>query len=168
MKVYHEISPDAVGAALMNGLKRTSRGEKGSDDSIKKADAFLDAHCPAGLKELGLSRDNNLYAYISDDEDIVDIVDGSLVQLKDFISHSDQKVLEVRVEPRQCYVSDLDTYDALKNAIENNEDKQIVEQLAHSYWNKIKVLNQFNIGDIRRPEVMVTYDVDQVHIKLVN
>ncbi|HEX8389885.1 MAG TPA: hypothetical protein VF597_00500 [Candidatus Saccharimonadales bacterium] len=88
MTAYHEIASDKAEDVLKHGLKRTSRGDKGDDQSIIKTDEFLDAHCPAELKDRGVSRDDNVYAYVCVDDAIVDITDGSIVPLKDFISRS--------------------------------------------------------------------------------
>lgn len=46
MKAYHEVSADDLATILSNGLKKTSRGEKGDDKAIKATDEWLDAHRP--------------------------------------------------------------------------------------------------------------------------
>lgn len=159
MIVYHEVNSNALGAVLNNGLTRTSRGSKGDDSSIVATDQYLDERCPVRLKEQGISRNNNVYAYVSTGGSIVDITSGGLTPLQEFISRSNQSVLELSVDTSRCYVSDLDTYDAIMTALENHEDQYIIDQLASSYWNKIIVLKDFSLGSIRRPEIMITYDV---------
>lgn len=61
MRLYHEISSDSLKGTLRKGLKRTSRGEKGDDESIIKTDRYLDSVRPTALKKLDLSRSNNIY-----------------------------------------------------------------------------------------------------------
>ncbi|MNT09770.1 hypothetical protein D3C72_1445710 [compost metagenome] len=168
MIVYHEVNSDSLGAVLNSGLICTSRGSKGNDRSIIAADHYLDERCPVYLKERGMSRDNNVYAYVSSGDSIVDITNGDLIPLQEFISRSNQSVLELSVDASRCYVSDLDTYDAIMTALENHEDQYIIDQLASSYWNKIIVLKNFSLGSIRRPEIMITYDVPPSMVRLVS
>lgn len=160
MRAYHEVTPGELGSVLSNGLKRTSRGAKGDDKLIIQTDAFLDKHRPHSLKEKGVSRNTNLYAYIGDGATIVDITDGREVALDRFIATGTQAVLELKLDLTRCYVSDLDTYDALKKAIGQHQGTDRLETLAASYWRKLQPLATFKIGDIRRPEIMVTYDVE--------
>lgn len=159
MFVFHQVDPSTLSAVLTHGLKRFSRGEKGADGLIMKTDAFLDERCPKIVKEQGVSRDNNIYAYLTDKESIIDITDGSQIPIKTFIAQSTQAVLRLDINPARCFVSDLDTYDALKAALEARGDPSKAEQLAESYWNKLTPLTNFEIGSIRRPEIMITYDI---------
>lgn len=168
MIVYHEVDWDNLEAVLMEGLMGTSRGSKGADVAIIETDQLLDEHCPDRLKEFGLNRDNNAYAYFSEDGAIADIVSGALVPKQIFITRSKQAVLELNVDPRRCFVSDLDAYDTLKSAMQDHEDQYIIDQLANSYWKKILTLKDFNRGAIRRPEIMITYDIPPDSIKLVS
>lgn len=167
MKVYHEIQPDALEAALINGLIRASRGDKGADKAIIKTDQFLDAHCPRRLKDQAVSRDDNLYAYAHVDGSVIDITDGRHVPIGQFVAASSQRVLELDVDPEKCFVSDLDTYDALKAAIEAHRDQSVLDRLAKSYWNKVVKLSGFDPAVIRRPEIMITYDVQPDSIRTI-
>mgnify|MGYP003596682327 CR=1 FL=1 len=159
MLVYHEITPDALGTVLQNGLKKTSRGAKGSDKAIIQTDQFLDKSCPEQLKSQGVSRDDNVYAYIRDGDSIIDITNGEPIPLRQFIKRSKQKVLELDVNPSRCFVSDLDTYDALKEALINNENQDVLDTLASSYWSKVAKLTESDATTTRRPEILITYDV---------
>lgn len=165
MYAYHEVNSDTVQSILKNGLKRSDRGDKGDYDDIVKTDNFLDDHCPAELKSLGLSRQNNLYAYVSHNQNVISITDGAEVPIDKFARNSNQAVLRLKLDPKKCFVSDLDTYDALKSAIKNHENQNALETLAKSYWNKVIRLDKFSIGIFRRPEIMVTYDLAASNIK---
>lgn len=167
MKVYHEIQPDKLQAALTNGLACTSRGDKGDDTSIIKTDQFLDAHRPHSLTQHGVSRDNNLYAYVRVDESVIDITDGEHIPIDTFLSTRAGRVLELDVDPNRCFVSDLDTYDALKSAIEQRKNHTTLEQLAKSYWNKVTKLSRFDSSTMRRPEIMITYDISPHHLTIL-
>jgi len=159
MIAYHEVLPDTVNTVLAQGLKRTSRGAKGDDAFIIKADRYLDGNRPHDLKVSGVSRDNNIYAYVSLNNRIVDIADGTFLPLEEFIARSTHCVLQLDLDPRRCFVSDLDTYDAIKQAIQEDKEQDILERLARSYWDKLIRLINFKEGSIRRPEIMVTYDI---------
>jgi hypothetical protein len=159
MLVYHEVPPDTLESILLNGLKRTASGEKSDDKAIARTDHFLDQHCPNNLRNAGVSRVNNIYAYLQANGTIVDIVDGRHIPIQEFITRSKQTILELDINPTQCYVSDLDTYDELKDALSNHKDQYLLDELAGSYWNKVKKLSEFSVDGIRRPEVLITYDV---------
>jgi hypothetical protein len=158
MIAYHKISSDKLEDALTRGLDCTSRGAKGADESIKQADAFLDDHRPAKLVEANVSRNNNLYAYVASDEGVVDIQNGKVVSLQTFIEHDDQISLRITVDPQKCYVSDLDQYDRVKRALQNNEAIDL-SGLAKQYWASLIPLRTFTMGAIERPEIMITYSI---------
>lgn len=158
MIAYHKISQHKLNDALAHGLDRTSRGAKGADESIKQADAFLDRQRPKQLVEANVSRDDNLYAYVACDDGVVDIQDGQVMSLQTFIEHDDQIALRITVDPERCYVSDLDQYDRVKRALQNNEAADL-EELAEQYWSSLVPLDAFTIGDIKRPEIMITYNI---------
>lgn len=157
MTLYHELSPDALVSALREGLRRTSRGEKGQDDAIKKTDAYLDQHCPAPLRAKGVSRDDNIYAYLGTEDTLIDIRDGRTVPLTDRPDPT-SKLLRLSVDPAHCYVSDLERYDAVKRAIDQHSDTQLAA-LATEYWQHITPLASYGPGSIRRPEIMITCDL---------
>ncbi len=167
MIVYHEVSPDSLDSIRQKGLKCTSRGEKGDDSSIARTDKLLDASRPDYLKQVAVSRDDNLYAYVADGSKLIDIKDGKSVELEDFIKKSEQTVLRLSIDPKRCYVSDLDAFDQLKDGIENDEDPDKLKRLINRYWQKLIPLEQFNIGGIRRPEVMITYDIEPGAIEIL-
>lgn len=154
MILYHEVSYDALQSILHEGLKRNDRGEKGDDQDIIETDEYLDTMQPRSLKEAGLSRSNNIYAFIGEHGSIVDITDGSVRSLKDYMSDHDSVLLKLAVEPKYCYVSDLDKYDAVKSCYANN-DKLRAYDYAHDYWNSVTPLAAFKPNTIRRPEVMI-------------
>ena len=167
MRVYHQVTPDSLESALTNGLKRTSRGEKGYDAAVTITDVILDRDCPKELREQGVSRDNNLYAYMPTETGVIDITDGADVPLKEFVEKSDQATLELDIDPRECFVSDLDTFDALKEALANREPSLTIQKLSHSYWSKVVPLHDYTPGTFNRPEIMIPYDVGPEHIKKV-
>lgn len=159
MKVYHQIQASALEMALVKGLLRTSRGDKGGDKVIIKTDHLLDMYRPQSLKKQGVSRDDNLYAYVRKDDTILDITDGKPVPLGVFIASSKQPILELDIDPHKCFISDLDAYDTLKSALTNHIDQPSLEQLAKAYWEKLIRLSDGTLSNIRRPEVMITYDI---------
>lgn len=165
MLVYHEASPDKIESILQNGLKRQSRGAKGDDVWIKKTDKFLDERRPKKLRDAGVSRDDNIYAYLSTGEYIISITDGTLVPLTAFIKQASNGLLKLNINEANCFVSDLDTYDALKDALKNHSPRDTIEVLAQSYWHKLTLLSDYQNDDIRRPEIMITYNINPQFIK---
>lgn len=164
MIAYHELTPKAVKSVLQEGLKRTSRGQKGDDSLIAKTDKLLDARRPTELRRADISRDDNLYAYVVHKNKVIDITDGSFVSCTEFIERSKQAVLELQVDPVKCLVSDLDIYDRLKKIVEYGENSDAVIDI---YWQALVPLINFVPGDIRRPEIMVPYNVVPSDIKVI-
>lgn len=157
MILYHEIDRDSLDNVLTDGLKRTSRGEKGSDEAIKKTDAYLDARRPATLVHKDISRDDNIYAFLGDNKTLIDITNGLIVPLSER-KQPDIALLRLSVEPSVCYVSDLDRYDAVKHAIAHDMIDQL-DALSEHYWQAVIPLNDYTAGTIIRPEIMITRDV---------
>ncbi|OYX44021.1 hypothetical protein B7Y94_00340 [Candidatus Saccharibacteria bacterium 32-49-12] len=162
MLAYHEVSLDQLGSVLENGLRQGNRGSKGDDKMIVETDEYLDVRCPKHLKAQGVSRAKNIYAYIRSGDEIIDIVDGSRVSIEEFVERSRGGLLEISVDDRRCFVSDLDTYDALKAAIEGRVNRSELERLADSYWSKVKPVTES--ADYRRPELMITYDLSPIDL----
>lgn len=168
MIAYHTITPEALDTALRKGLKCSSRGEKGDDSAIIAADKFLDAHRPDHIIESEISRQNNLYAYVADGNRVVNIANGQSITLAAFLKKQDQTVLQLTLEPQRCYISDIDLFDAVKSAIEQGHPKDTNKDLAVRYWKGIRPIEQFTAGDIRRPEIMITYDIPPTDIKVLS
>ncbi|MGH7217956.1 MAG: hypothetical protein ACREGE_00720 [Candidatus Microsaccharimonas sp.] len=159
MRAYHEVSPDQLQSVMANGLKKESRGAKGNDRWIIKADAYLDEHRPKSVVEAGVSRDDTIYAYYVSDTSVITITDGAAISVHDFIESKKGSLLELQLDPRRCFVSDLDTYDALKDALRQHKNSEELETLAKSYWSKLVRLDSFEPNMIRRPEIMITYNL---------
>lgn len=166
--IYHEIDPSSLEKILREGIKRTSQGDKSKDKAIQKLDLFLDTHRPQTIAGTNLSRSNNIYGYVSSGEKLIDITDGEQLSLGKFRTKSHKTIVHLTVDPARCYVSDLDLYDTLKRAMELNEQDSTRESLAVQYWNKLVPLEKFAFGTIRRPEVMVTYDILPANIEVID
>lgn len=167
MLVYHQVNPDVLESALKNGLKIDERGDKGDDKAIIAADKLLDDRCPHDLKDLGLSRQHNLYAYLSVNKSVVNITTGELVPVNEFVKLNSQVTLALSVDPKRCYVSDLVTYDAVKSAINNYAPQDKIDKLSRSYWDKIISLDKFKLHTVSRPEIMITYDIPPTNIQQI-
>lgn len=168
MIVYHEVNPDALRIIRREGLKRTSRGDKGDDQAIIKTDKFLDEHRLEHLRVTGVSRDNNLYGYLSDGEKVIDTRDGKIITVQELNKQTDQVLLKIAIDSTRCYVSDIDAYDRVKSAIEQKRPQAELRELAHEYWGKVEKFDDYRMNACRRPEVMVTYDIRPDMITVVN
>jgi hypothetical protein len=165
--VYHEIKKDRLESVLERGLKRTSRGEKGDDSTTARTDKLLDEHRPDHLKQAGVSRDDNLYCYLTHNQGVVDITTGEVKAATDISESPDQQLLHIKVDASRCYVSDLDLYDQIAEAVENN-DTDRVNELAGAYWQRLTRLDEYDHArGFRRPEVMVTYNISPSLLEVV-
>jgi|GEM_PF-3474691 len=162
---YHEISFDDLKDALINGLKCTSRGDKGDDEHIIETDHMLDSQRPAILREQGVSRDSNLYAYLASGDTVIDITDGQTIPLTTFVKRSKQAVLALTINPSRCFVSDLDAYDEVKSAFANRSSASALRHLAERYWKTVVPLNEYAPFQIARPELMITYDISPTNLQ---
>ena len=164
--IYHEVSPDSLDRIFTSGLKCTSRGDKHDKSTIARTNQLLDDTRPTAAIEADISRDTNLYAYVGIDDIVVDITDGNHIELAYFVKHNANAVLYLSVDPHRCYVSNLDQYDAIQAALEGVSAADL-EMMARHYWEELIPLSMFKIGDIRRPEVMITYDLQPSEIHLL-
>lgn len=165
MVLYHEVTKDALDQTLAHGLKAAARGEKGDKSDIKQTDTHLDTHRPDSIRQLGISRDDNLYAFVGTEHSLIDITNGATLPLKDY-PLEDSHLLRLDIDLDHCYVSDLDRYDAIKAAVANHEVATLNE-LTDDYWAHVVPLRDFTIGEIARPEIMITQDVSPRDISLV-
>ncbi|HEU5121765.1 MAG TPA: hypothetical protein VFT59_02875 [Candidatus Saccharimonadales bacterium] len=164
MIIYHEISKESLSKIEGEGLKCTSRGKSGLSDDIIKTDRFLDSYIPVSLAQAGVSRDNNLYGYLGDKVSVINIENGRQTSLAQLASKENRILLRLDVNPSHCYISDLDIYDAIKTHIGQGEAD---EAWAQRYWHAIIPLQHFALGDIARPEVMITHDIPPRHTHIV-
>jgi hypothetical protein len=146
---YHEIKSSSLSEVLENGLKCTSRGEKGDDQHIIKTDTLLDKYCPNSLRTAGVSRDNNLYAYTAVNGKIANITDGTRVDIHDFVKNSHQTVLKLTIDPRRCFVSDLDAYDKVVDAMKGHKSAESLKRLANEYWSRLIPLPKYKPSSTR-------------------
>ena len=166
MIIYHQINSDELDTILQQGLKCVSRGEKGDNKDIIKTDRFLDTLRPDAIQKAGLSRDNNLYGYMSIDGSVIDIRDGKIISIDRFARNSKFTTLRLTVDPERCYVSDLNLYDTVKERLKNDAPSRHLIALGTTYWNTITKLSECDTPP-RRPEVMVTYDITPENITVV-
>jgi hypothetical protein len=157
--IIHEIDSKQLKQVMREGLNRTAQGSKSRDKLIRKTDELLDMHIPTNLSHLGVSRQNNSYGYLVFDNGLIDIKDGVKKSVKDFLAQSKMSVLQLSVNPRACYASDLDAYDSVKLALASDKLSHAeLTKLAKAYWQKTVRLDKYTSG-IQRPEVMITYDI---------
>lgn len=168
MKLYHEASRAAINSILSEGLKRTSRGEKGGDDAIIRTDKLIDECRTPAQTQLELSRDNNLYAYVGTDDFVVDIADGRHTELDRYSKSGTQVLLELDVDETKAFVSDLDIYDAIRRGVAEGMPLESLKEWAKKYWESMIRLDNYHLGAISRPEVMITYDIQPHCMRVVH
>ena len=161
--IYHQLTWDDWTRAQKHGLRTQSRGAKGNEASIQATDDFLDTHTPESLREIGLSRNNNLYGFIGNSHSLITIATGESLPVREKAAEPGQVLLELSVDPTRCWVSDLDLYDSVMN---KRKAPHKAADLAREYWSHLQRLDQYD-GSILRPEVMITYDVPVSDIRKV-
>jgi hypothetical protein len=167
VSAYHEVTNNKLDSILKVGLKQGAYGDKSTDKAIMKTDKFLDNCRPESLKSAGLSRQSNLYCYFSNKDGVVDITDGQIKNPAEVSQSPKHALLKVQIDPGKCYVSNLDLYDRIMEAIKRN-DNQLALQLGRDYWQQIIPLGEYNYSKgFKRPEVIVTYNVAGSYIEVV-
>lgn len=164
--VYHEVDPSSREEILDQGIDRESEGQK-MDTEKRKVDEYLDTHLPLELDALDISRDSVVYAYMAHEGNIIDISDGEFIPIDEFNDRSEQTLLKLTVESKDCYVSDLDLYDTLMRAMELGEQDGKLQYLAFHYWESIVPYDKYEMGSIRRPEVMIANDIRPGAVEIV-
>lgn len=165
MNLYHEAPLTTLPELLAEGLKRTTRGDKGDDDAIKQTDNYLDDHCPAKLRAQHVSRNNSIYAFLGDETNLIDIQNGATLPIDDYPLQQ-TALLCLTVSRAHCFVSDLDRYDAVKAAV-TDHDAASLPVLAARYWDAVVPLVAYDPGSITRPEVMITADLTPAQLTQV-
>lgn len=164
--IYHEVRPESLDKILQKGIDRSDQGEKG-DPVVQRTDECLEDHIPEDLRNKGLSRRHGVYGYLSSGDKLVDIRDGHEVEVDHFSSQRDQVLLRITVDSANCFAFDLDAYDAVKMCVESGADDTLLTRLAERYWARALPLDEYQAGRYRRPEVVVTNDVDATDIAVV-
>lgn len=163
MLIYHEIDKDSLNSVKVNGLKCQSRGVKSDDEAVRKTNAFLDDRRPSHVKAANVSRQRNLYGYLGNKSWIIDIKDGSHVAVREKRSQNNLVLLRLTVNQENCWISDLDIYDALKDAIMHRQSASVLAELAARYWQAIQPLLTYD-QSVKRPEVLITRNIPPSNI----
>jgi len=163
--IYHEVRPESLDTVLREGIKRSDKGEK-SDSVVQRADECLDDRRPQDLAARGLSRRAVVYGYLSSGDKVIDIRNGGAVDVHEFTAQRDLVLLRITADSATSFVSDLDAYDAVKMCTASGADDTLLARLAERYWARIVPLDEYD-GSYRRPEVMVTSDVEPQDIEVV-
>jgi hypothetical protein len=164
--IYHEVRPESLDQVLQDGIKRSGQGEK-SDDVVQRTDECLESRIPENLSANGVSRREVVYGYMSDGTRLVDIRNGETVDVDRFSAQRGNVLLRITVDSANCLVSDLDAYDAVKMCVDSDAEETILRRLAERYWERVVPLDDYEPGRYRRPEVMVTSDIDADDIEVV-
>lgn len=149
--IYHQLTDHAWQLAKTQGLLRTTRGDKGDDEAIIRTDEFLDEHVPHKLANAGVRRCHVIYGYIGDSSHLIDIETGNAVPVMQKAKEAGHVLLWLETDPKVCWVSDLDLYDAVK-------DSDLSPKYAAAYWAALQPLTRYD-GSIHRPEVMIAADL---------
>jgi hypothetical protein len=162
--IYHEILPEKLAEVLREGVTTDSHGEK-TDSENDRADKYLDDHRPDDVIARGLSRSRVVYGFLPCDDKLIDIRNGKAVDVIEFATHREQLLVRMTVDSADCFVSDLDLYDAIKDMVESDD---VSSEYAEQYWRRVTPLDEFQFGQIRRPEAMIIRDIEPQDINVIN
>lgn len=168
MIAYHEANPDTVSSILQKGLQKTSRGDLSNHAIRAQTDRLLDDNRPEALRLAGLSRDNNVYAFLYMDGTLTGIDKGEPLTVEEYVRNTDQAVFCLTIDPTRTYVSDLDAYDSVAKLLQTGADEQTIAAAARRYWSTIIQLSSYEAGQIKRPELMITYDIPPGYLTCIN
>lgn len=179
--VYHEASEDSVESILQEGLKRGAQGEGSQEEHAQKTNDALNRRRPEEYTSAGIDRQACLYGFLLLDDKIIDANDGRQLDPEEWQPQEGKSGLRLIVDPGAAYVSDLDAYDRLAEAVEQGRDEEL-DELADHYWQRLlrldDVLENFTLGmegrgiagrnsndRYSRVEVLLTDDVPPENIE---
>lgn len=154
--LFHEIDPDKQEDVLRHGLKQGDSGSK-RDAAINKTDAFLREFQPERLVRAGVDRQANIFCYLADGQQAVDITSGNMRDPAVIAQEHGGAMLCVETDEAHCYVSDIDLYDQIKDLLTSGQVAQ-ARQLAPVYWQHVVPFAEYAM-QFRRPEVLVVCDI---------
>jgi hypothetical protein len=165
--VCHEVEPDVLDSVLREGIKQDTHGEK-SDSLVERVDSYLDSRRPDDVVANGLSRAHVIYGYLCDGDKLFDIRDGATVHVEKFAAQRQLVLLQLAVDAKHCFVSDLAIYDAMTHAMERGEADTVLRELADRYWRRLTSIEHFEREQFCRPEAMITSDIAPSEITVVS
>jgi hypothetical protein len=165
--LLHEVCPESIDQVLHDGIRCQGSGEK-TAGAEQQADTYLDGHAPACYTERGLGRRTVVYGYMPIDDGLIDITTGEAIDVGAFAAQHEQVLVRMDVERSRCYVSDLDCYDIVKDALKSSWPPERLRAWAARYWTRVTPLNDYAAGSFRRPEVMVIGDIAGPDITVVS
>jgi hypothetical protein len=160
MILYHQIDAATLESILRQGVKTSQRGQKGQDPAIITTDQFLDQHRPPEIIDQGISRCDNVYAFLPlNDHQVRHITNGRAISVADLASDLHQALVKLIVDPARCFVADLDDFDQIKQMLADRPHDTQVGQRAVVYWSRLIPLVNYHDQEMNRPEVLITYDI---------
>jgi hypothetical protein len=136
--LVHAAPASTLEHMLATGLAYGSSGRSSQESHAQKTNALLDALRPTYAVQASLSRQDCLYAYLALDGSLLDVEAGKAVPLSEWRPAADDAAaVLLDADPTQAWVSDLDAYDALATAIEQDAPIATLHELADRYWQRL-------------------------------
>jgi hypothetical protein len=164
---YHSIQEEALARCLEIGLKYGEAGARSQEPHIQQTNDYLDRRIPSDLKSLRLYRQQCLYMYADIDGFVLDIQSGELTPWQEWDAGEGFCKLRVMLDEKACYVSDLEAYDELVRAVQQNAGAEALEHLAAQYWRRVIPFTGVSPLGYKRIEIMVTQDIRPHHITVL-
>lgn len=80
-KLFHEIAKSRLEDVRLRGIKLGYKGAK-RDSQIEATDDYLSNYIPESLRDEGVDRRANIYCYLPDGSEIIDITSGERSYLR--------------------------------------------------------------------------------------
>jgi hypothetical protein len=175
VRVYHKTSNDSLASIQQEGLHYGATGTNNQEPHARKTNETLDRLRPKHLVRQNVSRDNCLYCYLLIGDRLLDVDSGQTVPLTQWDPGEDKAGLLLEIDPSIAYVSDLEAYDRLADALERQAPNDKIENLAAQYWQRLLPLSEAleryrldsNRGRYGRVEVMLTASVPPENITIL-
>jgi hypothetical protein len=124
VSVFHETSDESIQEIDRKGLMINTEIKSEDKSMAMKLSEIIDKFRPDALKSFGISR-NNIYAHpVSDDDKVI----------------GNGKLLELKVDPRKCYVGDMNI---ITDIAFNFRKTDKVRTLSKEYWDNLITLDIF-------------------------
>lgn len=178
LSVLHKAPVESLPAIVATGLRRAE--STAQTPSELWTNRWLDRWRPARLAGRGVRRGECIYCYLGVNGCVLDVDSGDLVPRDRWLVGPDAVRLCLTTTPGTAFISDLDAYDRVRSALEQDRHHPRLPGLAHRYWSRVidletarghyRVAGRSLVADpagparlpreMHRVEVLLTADVD--------
>lgn len=135
LSVLHKAPVESLPAIVATGLRRAESNAQ--TPSELWTNHWLDRRRPAGLAGRGVRRGECIYCYLGINGRVLDVDSGDLVPRDRWLVGPDSVRLCLTTAPGTAFISDLDAYDRVRSALEQDRHHPRLPGLADRYWSRV-------------------------------